>query len=115
MVHRLRGLGDEDDPLDRGREGRCLDISDEATVADLPVGNYGIRTHRYKLIYYYGKALGSAGAVDRDTPPEWEFYDLEKDPREMRNAYSDPAYAKVIAGLKVRLAKLQAHYKDTPA
>jgi arylsulfatase A-like enzyme len=77
--------------------------------------NYGIRTHRYKLIYYYGKALGSSGAVDKDTPPEWEFFDLQKDPREMRNAYSDPAYAKVIAELKVRLAKLQAQYKDTPA
>ena len=36
--------------------------------------NYGIRTHRYKLIYYYGKALGAPGAVDQDTPPEWEFY-----------------------------------------
>jgi hypothetical protein len=33
----------------------------------------------------------------------------------MRNAYSEPAYAKVIADLKVRLAKLQAQYKDTPA
>ncbi|MEO6757887.1 MAG: sulfatase/phosphatase domain-containing protein, partial [Saprospiraceae bacterium] len=77
--------------------------------------NYGIRTHRYKLIYYYGKALGSKGAVDTDTPPEWEFFDLQKDPREMRNAYSDPAYAKTIADLKKRLTKLQTYYKDTPA
>jgi arylsulfatase A-like enzyme len=77
--------------------------------------HYGIRTHRYKLIYFYGKALGSKGAVDQDTPPEWEFYDLQKDPREMRNAYGDPAYAKTIADLKVRLEKLQAFYKDTPA
>ena len=33
----------------------------------------------------------------------------------MRNAYSDPAYQKTIADLKVRLTKLQAYYKDTPA
>jgi hypothetical protein len=37
--------------------------------------HYGIRTHRYKLIYYYGKALSSKGAVETDTPPEWEFFD----------------------------------------
>ena len=53
--------------------------------------------------------------MDTDTPPEWEFFDLQKDPREMRNGYSDPAYAKTIADLKARLAKLQAYYKDTPA
>ncbi|MFN9085236.1 MAG: sulfatase-like hydrolase/transferase, partial [Acidobacteriota bacterium] len=43
----------------------------------------------------YAHPHGTAGAVDKDTPPEWEFFDLEKDPREMRNAYSEPAYAKV--------------------
>ena len=48
-------------------------------------------------------------------PPEWEFFDLQKDPREMKNAYSEPAYAKTIATLKKRLAELQAFYKDTPA
>ena len=53
--------------------------------------------------------------MDQDTPPEWEFFDLEKDPREMRNAYSEPGYQKIIANLKVRLAALQSKYKDTPA
>ena len=33
--------------------------------------HYGVRTERYKLIYYYGEALGSGGAIDRATPPEW--------------------------------------------
>jgi arylsulfatase A-like enzyme len=77
--------------------------------------NYGIRTQRYKLIYYYGKALGSSGAVNQDTPPEWEFFDLKTDPREMKNLYSEPGSQKIIAQLKLRLAKLQAYYKDTPA
>ena len=27
--------------------------------------HYGVRTKQYKLIYYYGKALGSAGAIDK--------------------------------------------------
>ena len=29
--------------------------------------HYGVRTKQWKLIYYYGKALGTSGAIDRDT------------------------------------------------
>lgn len=77
--------------------------------------HYGIRTDRYKLMYFYGKALGSSGAVDQDTPPEWEFYDLQKDPREMKNAYGDPTYTRTIDELKKRLTALQAQYRDSAA
>ena len=72
------------------------------------------RPHRrsYKLIYYYGKALGSSGAVDQPTPPEWELFDLVKDPREMKNVYGDPAYAKVTAELKTELERLREKYQD---
>jgi arylsulfatase A-like enzyme len=74
--------------------------------------HYGVRTHTHKLIYYYGKALGSKGAVDQDTPPEWELFDLKKDPREMKNVYGDPAYAKVQAQLTAELARLRQQYRD---
>jgi arylsulfatase A-like enzyme len=74
--------------------------------------NYGVRTHSHKLIYYYGKALGSKGAVDKDTPPEWELFDLKKDPREMKNVYGDPAYAKVERELKAELERLRKQYRD---
>ena len=40
--------------------------------------HYGLRTVRYKLIYYYD--LG-----------EWEFFDLKDDPREMTNLYESPS------------------------
>ena len=40
--------------------------------------HYGVRTKQYKLIYYYGKALGSSGAIDKDTPPEWELFDCRR-------------------------------------
>jgi arylsulfatase A-like enzyme len=33
----------------------------------------------------------------------WELYDLAKDPNELRNVYSDPAYAGVLGPLKDRL------------
>ncbi|MDX2267787.1 MAG: sulfatase [Bryobacter sp.] len=76
--------------------------------------HYGIRTDRYKLIYFYNKALGMKGAHPPDTSPEWEFYDLQADPREMRNAIDEKKYAKTIANLKQELAKLQSKYEDTP-
>ncbi|MCC6537789.1 MAG: sulfatase [Bryobacterales bacterium] len=74
--------------------------------------HYGVRTHTHKLIYYYGQALGSKGAVDQPTPPEWEMFDLVKDPREMKNVYGDPAYASVEAELKAELNRLRTHYRD---
>jgi arylsulfatase A-like enzyme len=76
---------------------------------------YGVRTVRYKLIFYYGKPLGSTGTSPQETAPEWELFDLEKDPREMRNEYENPAYARVVADLKRELARLQTQYGDTPA
>ena len=61
--------------------------------------HFGIRTQRYKLIRFY--------QFD-----EWEFYDLRQDPDELRNAYSDPAYADTISILKRDLQALRSRYKD---
>src|SRR5699024_7930559 len=55
--------------------------------------HYGVRTQRYKLIYYYGQALGTSASVDEPTVPEWELFDLEVDPLEIRSVWGDPAYA----------------------
>lgn len=77
--------------------------------------HYGVRTHRYKLIYYYGKPLGKSGSFPPDTSPAWEFYDLTKDRHEMVNRYTDPAYARVISELKTKLDQLQKEAGDTPA
>ena len=76
--------------------------------------HYGIRTLRYKLIYYYGEGLGQQGCVDEPREPEWEFFDLEKDPRELNNAYNNPAYAEIITELKDEMHRLQANLGDTP-
>src|SRR5213593_1117771 len=72
--------------------------------------HYGVRTKRYKLIYYYGKAVGSAGAIDKDTPSEWELFDMIKDPHEMNNLYDNPKYEGVIKELKAELGRLQRTY-----
>ena len=60
--------------------------------------HYGVRTDRYKLIYYYN--------LD-----EWECFDLQKDPHELKSVYADPAYAATVAKLKAELARLRALYK----
>jgi len=77
--------------------------------------HYGIRTLRYKLIYYYAQALDASGAIDDPRPPEWELFDLETDPLEMRSVYDDPAYAPVVAELKAELRRLRDQVGDHSA
>ena len=61
--------------------------------------HYGVRTERYKLIYFH-------------TLDEWELYDLKTDPHELKNLYSDPAQTETIKQLKAQLAELKRQYKD---
>jgi arylsulfatase A-like enzyme len=75
--------------------------------------HYGLRTHRYKLIYYYADALGQPGAIDESYEPEWELFDLENDPHELHNVYADPAYAAQARELKLELHRLQVEAGDT--
>lgn len=61
--------------------------------------HYGIRTERYKLIYF-------------NKLNQWEFYDLQTDPHEMKNLYNDPQQAQTIRRLKDELMKLKKELKD---
>lgn len=62
---------------------------------------YGIRTKRYKLIHFY------------DDIDEWEFYDLENDPKELQNAINDEEYVGIITAMHKKLDSLQKLYKVT--
>ena len=62
--------------------------------------HYGIKTDRYKLIYFYG--------IDA-----WELYDLKYDPLEVNNLYGIPAYDSLADSLKKELRSLQEQYGDT--
>ena len=75
--------------------------------------HYGIRSHRYKLIYYYADALGQPGARDGSYEPEWELFDLERDPCEMHSVYADPGYQSVQRTLKDELHRLQREVGDS--
>ena len=85
--------------------------------------HYGLRTHRYKLIYYYADPLDQA--VENWGPPpahdtagakepEWELFDLEKDPHELNNVYHDPEYQDVATDLRRRLRDEQLAVDDEP-
>lgn len=76
--------------------------------------HYGIRTERWKLIYYYNQPLGMTGSFANNMPPEWELFDMKNDPREMHNLYSDPKHAQLIEHLKQQMAKLQREAGDKP-
>ena len=76
--------------------------------------HYGLRTDRWKLIYYYGKPLGMTGANPPDTEPDWELYDMKNDPREMHNLYHDPKHAGLIQKLKTELDAKQKEVGDQP-
>ena len=64
------------------------------------------------MIYYYGLPLDASGAINKPTPPEWELFDLKKDPNEMNNVFDDPAYEKVVSDLKTELIRLRRELGD---
>jgi arylsulfatase A-like enzyme len=63
--------------------------------------HYGVATDRYKLMHFY---------YDID---EWEMYDLETDPMEMKNVYDNPEYADVLEMLHKKLEELREYYGDS--
>lgn len=60
---------------------------------------YGLRTDQYTLVHY----------PDNN---EWELFDLDRDPEQIKNVYPDNTYSEVIEKLKKRLYELQTEYGD---
>ncbi len=58
----------------------------------------GVSTGRHKLFYL------------PDTR-EWQLFDLEKDPQEMRSIHDDPASAGLLEEMKTLYREMRAHYK----
>ena len=68
----------------------------------------GMRTKRYKLIYFYG--CNYQGGYQ--TPAGWELYDMKNDPHETKNLYHNPKHAKLAQSLKGWLAKVRKRVGD---
>jgi arylsulfatase A-like enzyme len=60
----------------------------------------GVRTERYKYIHYF------------TAPEEFELYDLESDPAEMRNLHGDSRHGDLEQRLAARLAELRQETGD---
>ena len=63
--------------------------------------HYGVRTERYKLIHFY--------EPDVD---EWELFDLENDPNELKSVYGAAGYQKVQEEMHEELRRLREQYND---
>jgi hypothetical protein len=58
--------------------------------------------------------LGQPCTIDEPKQPEWELFDLAKDPHELKNVYHVPAYAAIVTQLKDELHELQKKLGDQP-
>jgi arylsulfatase A-like enzyme len=64
--------------------------------------HYGVITDRFKLIHYYAPDVN-----------DWELLDREKDPLEVKDFYSDPAYSETVKELKAEITRLQKQFGET--
>jgi arylsulfatase A-like enzyme len=64
--------------------------------------HYGVITDRFKLVHYY-----------KPDVDDWELLDREKDPLELRNFYTDPAYAQTVKDLHAEVERLRKEVGET--
>ncbi|QDU88889.1 Arylsulfatase [Pirellulimonas nuda] len=60
----------------------------------------GVRTARYKLIYFYDRG-------------EYNLFDLKSDPNELRSLHDEPGSEAVLAEMKSQLQRLRRQYEVT--
>jgi arylsulfatase A-like enzyme/lysophospholipase L1-like esterase len=62
----------------------------------------GVRSDRYKLMHF-------------PATKEWNLFDLEKDPQEMKSVHHDPEYTNVLAEMKQTYDNLRHQYRMSTA
>lgn len=76
-------------------------------------GHFGIRGERYKLAFFYGNGFKDNDFKEgEDTGRYWDFFDLEKDPKELHNAYNDAEYQDIIKNMKEEIIKKREKLGD---
>lgn len=73
----------------------------------------GLRSVRYKLVFFYGLPLDATGALQEETPTGWELYDLASDPGELKNLYGLPEYGEIARELKAELHRQREELGET--
>ncbi|MCH2372905.1 MAG: sulfatase-like hydrolase/transferase [Planctomycetes bacterium] len=74
---------------------------ENASVHNVPVHD-GIRTNRYKLMFF-PRTL------------EWQLFDVERDPLEMQSVHTNPEYGQLLARLQKRYDDLRDFYEVNSA
>jgi hypothetical protein len=69
---------------------------ENAAVHNVPEHD-GVRTDRYKLMHF-------------PRTREWQLFDLELDPQELRSVHAEPGYAPILQGLQKRRLDLRRFY-----
>ena len=93
MVEMLRNQGK---PSASWRDAIYYAYYENAAVHNVPVHD-GVRTDRYKLMFF-------------PRSREWNLYDLETDPHEMKSVHADPDYAGILSGMQKRYRDLRQFY-----
>ena len=82
--------------------------------------HFGIRTDRYKLIFFYGTDFiktrdekNDGNRFRADTPVAWELYDLQNDPNETVNMYAEMKGTEELQALKSMLQEVREEVEDT--
>jgi arylsulfatase A-like enzyme len=77
--------------------------------------HYGIRDHRYKLIYWYNEACGMHGAHPGTyEEKDWELFDTQTDPLELFNCFHEPDKKDIVKKMLQQLDEKQAEIGDIP-
>lgn len=69
---------------------------ENAAVHAVPIHD-GVRSERYKLMFF-------------PRGRQWQLFDLQEDPQEMKSVHGDPAYATVFRGMQQRYYELRKFY-----
>ncbi|QDT09517.1 sulfatase/phosphatase domain-containing protein [Planctomycetes bacterium K23_9] len=89
-------LKDQGKPSASWRDAIYYAYYENAAVHNVPVHD-GVRTDRYKLMFF-------------PRSREWNLFDLETDPQEMKTVHADPQYADILAGMQKRYRDLRTFY-----
>ena len=60
----------------------------------------GVRTEHFTLVHYF-------------EADEWDLFDLQKDPAQLRSVFADPDYAATVSELKAEIERLRKLYSET--
>ncbi len=102
------------DPTSPPAEGMYYRYWEHDDIFHKAPAHYGWRDQRYKIIYFYNDGMDIPGTGAFCYPGEWELYDLQEDPDELRNVFHDPGYRAMREALQVKLWQAQHAVGDAP-